>query len=125
MSTLAQSIERLCADENIGNPFYGIRDHVSSLRVEEASGKLWVLPWSHFTSGRHERIGSSDHLVLTFVACEVGVHGMRLSGLVADVANQRLEWLRAAPGKYLKSTSDGPAIERIAIRSLAEPVMTP
>lgn len=125
MSSLQQSIERRRAAEGyVPNPFFGTNDRVSSLRVEDASGGLWVLPWNHFTFGRHERIGDRDQLVLTFVANEVAVQGTKLGELLPEVANQRLEWLRAAPGKYLKSAPDEPAIDRIAVRSLAESVVT-
>lgn len=122
MSSLQQSMERRRAAEGgVPNPFYGTKDHTPSLRVEDSAGILWMLPWNHFAFGRHEP-GHRDQLALTFVAYEVVVRGTKLEELLSEVATQRLEWLRALPGKYLKAAPDEPAIESIEVRSLKEPV---
>jgi len=63
-------------------------------------------------------------LILTFVDHEVTMRGLNLGDLLQAVANQRLEWLRAAPGKYLKSAGNEPSIEQIKVRPLVEPIVT-
>ena len=124
MSSLQQSIERRrAADGFVPNPFYWTQDRAMSLRVEDSAGILWMLPWNHFAFGRHEP-GYRDQLALTFVAYEVVVRGTKLGELLTEVATQRLEWLRAVPGKYLKAAPDEPAIESIEVRSLREPVVS-
>ena len=124
MSSLQQSIERRrAADGYVPNPFYGTKDRAMSLQVEDSAGSLWMLPWNHFTFGRHEP-GQRDRLTLTFVAYEVVVRGTKLGELFSEVATHRLEWLRAVPGKYLKAAPDEPAIASIEVRSLREPVVS-
>jgi hypothetical protein len=120
MSALQQTIERRrAADESAASPFYATKDRATSLRVETSGGEVWLLPWHHFVFGRHEA-RQHERLVLTFVAHEVAVQGLNLAALVTEVANQRIEWLRAAPGKYLRAAGGEPSIDQICVRPLTE-----
>ena len=122
MSSLQQTLERRrAADESAPSPFYATKDRATTLRIETSGGEVWLLPWHHFVFGRHEA-GAHDRLVLTFVAHEVAVQGLNLAALIPEVANQRIEWLRAAPGKYLRAADGEPSIDQIRVRPLAEPV---
>jgi hypothetical protein len=123
MSSLQQTMDRRrAADECTPSPFYATKDSVTALRVETSGGEVWLLPWHHFVFGRHEA-GEHERLVLTFVAHEVTVQGLNLDTLIPEVASQRIEWLRAAPGKYLRAAGGEPSIDQICVRLLAEPVV--
>ena len=102
------------------NPPYASKEHATSLLVETPDGETWLLPWSHFVFGRHKEVGERERLVLTFVAHEVALSGLNLGAIIPEVVHQRLERLRAAPGKYLKSSGNQPFIAQIQVRSLAE-----
>jgi hypothetical protein len=124
MTALREQLESRRAAEGLGpNPFYSTRDRVTVLRVEEASGEIWMLPWHHFIIGRHAQAGAGERLVLTFVAHEITLCGLNLAALIPEIANQRLESLRTAPGKYLKSAGNEPAIDQIQVRPLAAPTV--
>lgn len=58
------------------------------------------------------------------VAHEIPVRGLNLTELIPEVVNQSIEWLRALPGRYVKSGNDEPSIEQLKVRLLSEPVVT-
>jgi hypothetical protein len=122
-SSLKEAIERRHA-ELVGsrNPLYSasLKDPVMGLIVEISGSDIWFLPWSHFISGYHDEAGKYERLVLTFSANEVSIIGINLDLLMPDIAHQRLEKVRAAPGKYLKSSGKEPFIEKIQVFSLDE-----
>src|ERR1019366_304290 len=116
MSSLRTEVERSRAEaSDCRSPFYATNDGVITLRVESSGGEVWMLPWHHFIFGRYES-GDHERLVLTFVAHEVALRGLNLAGLMPEVVNQRIEWLRTAPGKYLKAVGAEPAIDHIRVR---------
>ena len=124
MSSLRTAVERQRAEEGDSrSPFYATNDGVITLRVETSGGEVWMLPWHHFIFGRYQP-GDHERLVLTFVAHEVAMRGLNLVELIPEVANQRVAWLRTAPGKYLKAAGAEPAIDQIRVRLLAEPVVS-
>jgi hypothetical protein len=119
--SLKEAIAQRHTEEGITrNPLYSSTEQVSALFVETSNGEIWLLPWNHFVFGRHQEADERERLVLTFVAHEVVLSGLNLDALIPDVANLRLERLRAAPVKYLKSSGNEPFIEQIQVRSLAE-----
>jgi hypothetical protein len=124
MSLRDEIAKRRAAEGWKPNPYYATSERVASLRVEDSDGVIWMLPWHHFTFGHHREAGERERLVLTFVAHEVALRGLNLTELIPEVVNQSIEWLRALPGKYVKSAGDEPSIEQIKVRPLAEPVVT-
>lgn len=125
MSGLQADLERRRAElGEIRNPFYATADHPVELVVETTNGETWLLPWHHFVFGRHQEVGECERLLFTFVAHEVAMSGLNLGALITEVVDQRLARLRAAPGKYLKSSGKEPFIEQIQVRSLAEHTVT-
>ena len=119
--TLKEEIASRRVAESEGlNPPHSSKEHATSLLVETPDGETWLLPWSHFVFGRHKEAGERERLVLTFVAHEVALSGLNLGAIITEVVHQRLERLRAAPGKYLKSSGNEAFIEQIQVRSLAE-----
>lgn len=124
MSSLRTAVERSRAEAgDCRSPFYATNDDVIALRVETSGGEVWMLPWHHFIFGRYEA-GDHERLVLTFVAHEVALRGLNLVELIPEIANQRIAWLRTAPGKYLKAAGAEPSIDQIWVRPLAEPVVS-
>lgn len=125
MSTLGEVLEqrRQALEENTRHPLYSTNEHAVALRVEAAGGSVWILPWHHFVFGIHQDEGDRERLALTFVAHEIVLRGSNLSILVNEIANQRLDQLRAAPGKYLKSLGEGPFVDEVQVRSLEEPAI--
>ena len=123
MSLREQVESRRAAEGPASNPFYSTTDRATILRVEVAGGEIWMLPWHHFIIGRHAPAGAGERLVLTFVAHEITLRGVNLAGLIPEIADQRLESLRTAPGKYLKSSGNEPAFEQIQVRALAAPTV--
>ena len=123
-SLRAQLGPRRAGEGHTSSPFYSTTDHATILCVEPAGGEIWMLPWHHFVIGRHAQAGACERLVLTFVAHEITLLGLNLAGLIAEIANQRLDSLRTAPGKYLKSSGHDPAIEQIQVRSLTAPTVS-
>ena len=112
--SLKEAIAQKRAEEEIlRNPLYSSTEQVSALFVETSGGEIWLLPWNHFIFGHHQEAGERERLVLTFVANEVVLSGFNLGALIPEVANLRLERLRAAPGKYLKSLGKELFIEQI------------
>jgi hypothetical protein len=125
MSGFRADLERRrAAQGGLRNPFYATADRPVELVVETTNGETWLLPWHHFVFGRHQEAGERERLVLTFVAHEVAMSGLNLGALITEVVDQRLARLRAAPGKYLKSSGEEPFIEQIQVRSLAEHTVT-
>ena len=119
--TLKEEIASRRVVESDGlNPLHSSNEHATALLVETPDGETWLLPWSHFVFGRHKEVGERERLVLTFVAHEVALNGLNLGAIIPEVVHQRLERLRAAPGKYLKSSGNEAFIEQIQVRSLAE-----
>jgi hypothetical protein len=119
--SLKEAIAQWHAEEEISrNPLYSSTEQVSALFVETSGGEIWLLPWNHFVFGRHQEAGECERLVLTFVAHEVTMSGLNLGTLIPEVAHQRLHSLRAAPGKYLKSSGKEPFIEQIQVHPVAE-----
>src|ERR1700690_3041571 len=102
------------------NPPHSSKEHATSLLVETPDGETWLLPWSHFVFGRHKEVGERERLVLTFVAHEVVLNGLNLGTIIPEVVNQRIIRLRAAPGKYLKTSGTEAFIEQVQVRPLAE-----
>lgn len=124
MNTLRDQLgPRRAAEGPTSTPFYSTTDRATILRVEVAGGEIWMLPWHHFVIGRHAQAGEGERLVLTFVAHEITLRGLNLAGLIPDIAKQQLESLRTAPGKYLKSSGNEPAIEQIQVRPLTAPTV--
>ncbi len=125
MSTLGEVLEqrRQAVEENTRHPLYSTNEHAATLRVEAAGGSVWILPWQHFVFGIHQDEGERERLALTFVAHVIVLRGLNLNILVNEIANQRLEQLRAAPGKYLKSLGKDPFVDEIQVRSLDEPAV--
>lgn len=124
MSLRDEIAKRRAAEGRVPNPYYATNERVASLRVEDSTGEIWMLPWHHFIFGHHRAAGDREQLVLMFVAHEVALRGLNLTELVPEVVSQSIAWLRAAPGKYLKSGGDEPSIEQIKVRPLAEPAVT-
>jgi hypothetical protein len=125
MSGFRADLERRrAAQGDLRNPFYATADRPVELVVETTNGETWLLPWHHFVFGRHQEAGERERLVLTFVAHEVAISGSNLGALITEVVDQRLARLRAAPGKYLKSSGEEPFIEQVQVRSLAEHTVT-
>jgi hypothetical protein len=117
--SLKEAIAQKRAEEEVlRNPLYSSTEQVSALFVETSNGETWLLPWNHFIFGHHQEAGEWERLVLTFVANEVTISGLNLGTLVPEVAHQRLEKLRTAPGKYLKSSEKELFIEKIEVHSL-------
>jgi hypothetical protein len=125
MSTLGEHLDqrRQALEENTRHPLYSTNEHAVTLRVESDGGSVWILPWHHFVFGIHQAEGIRERLVLTFVAHEILLRGSNLSILVNEIANRRLDQLRAAPGKYLKSLENGPFVDEVQVRSLEEPAV--
>jgi hypothetical protein len=119
--TLKEEIasRRIAESDGLNSP-YASKENVTSLLVETPDGETWLLPWSHFVFGRHKEVGERERLVLTFVAHEVALSGLNLGAIIPEVVHQRLERLRAAPGKYLKSAGSEAFIEQVQVRSLVE-----
>lgn len=103
------------------SPFFSTSDHVIGLQIEDSTGDGWVLPWATFLSSRRHGMGDRDLLVLKFVAHVVTIRGVNVSSLLKIVANQQLEWLRAAPEKYVKAANDDVYIDRIDVRPPEQP----
>jgi hypothetical protein len=125
MSGLQQMVDRRRADEAVAaHPCYSTKAQSAAVLVEAAGGENWVLPWQHFIFGRHRDDGDREQLVLTFVAHEVTLRGMNLAVIAEEAANLRLESVRAAPGKYLKSAGAEPFIERVDVQTISERIDT-
>jgi len=103
---------------------YSTKEDATSLLVEASGDKIWLLPWNHFILAHHQDEGECERLVLTFVANEVTISGLNLGILIPEIAHQRLENVRAAPGKYLKSSEKEPFIEKIQVHSLEDKKVT-
>jgi len=124
MSTLRdQLLERRAAEPAARHPLYTIGAHVITLGVETAGGSMWMLPWHHFVFGQYQDEGDRERLVLTFVTHEVVLRGTNLGVLMTEIVNQRLDCVRAGPGKYLQSLDDKPFVDDIHVRPLAEPTV--
>jgi hypothetical protein len=125
MSTLGEVLEqrRQVFEENTSHPLYSTNEHAATLRVEGAGGSVWILPWHHFVFCIHRDEGDRERLALTFVAHEIVLRGSNLGILVNEIANQRLDQLRAAPEKYRKSLGEGPFVDELQVRSLDEPAV--
>jgi hypothetical protein len=124
MSLKEAIAQRRAEEAALSNPLCSSKEHVASLFVETSGGEIWLLPWNHFIFGHHQEAGERERLVLTFVANEVTISGLNLGTLVPEVAHQRLERLRAAPGKYLKSSEKELFIEKIEVHSLEDKKVT-
>ena len=123
MNSLQEAMERRHAElGGSRNPFYSasLKEPVTALVVEASDGKMWGLPWNHFISGHDQEEGERERLVLTFSSTEVTINGLNLGPLLPDIAHQRLEKVRTAPGKYLKFAEKEPFIENIHVHSLDE-----
>ena len=105
------------------NPFYATKSQPLSLCVETSGGSVSVLPWHCLVSSRYEP-GEPERQVLNFPDVEVTLCGLNLWQLTPEISHQRLEWVRPAPGKYLKATGREPCITEISVRPLAEPART-
>lgn len=125
MNDLKQDLHKRRAELGIVNsPFYGVTDRALRIQIEAPSGDVWILPWNHFLCSRHDPGADDAQLVLTFVAHRVMISGVNLDGIMRAISDQRLAWLRAVPGKYLESAGeDEPAIDRIKVLSLREPIL--
>jgi hypothetical protein len=122
--SLREQLRAVSASETTAsNPFYATKSQPPSLCLEPTAGMIWMLPWHNFVSSCYEA-GDPDRLVLTFAAQEATVLGRNLGMLIPAVANLRVEWLRAAPEKYLKAVGQEPSIAQISVRPLADPAMT-
>lgn len=114
--------ERLRATEPAAkHPLYSTNEHTAHLRIEAGGGSTWIMPWHHFVFGIHQDEGERERLALTFVAHEIVLRGLNLGVLTTEIANRRLDQLRAAPGKYSKSLDEGPFVEEVHVRPLEEP----
>jgi hypothetical protein len=123
MSSLKAVLEQRRAEEKDARS-HSSKDGVPMLFVATSGGENWLLPWNHFVFGCHKEEGERERLVLTFVAHKVDMSGVNLGDLIPEVVHQRLERLRAAPGKYITSSGNEPFIEQIEVRSLAEHTVT-
>jgi hypothetical protein len=76
------------------------------LRVENAAGTRWLLPWACFYGACYEKLPSlptcqsSEKLQLIFIRHEVVVLGHNLGALVPAIESMVLRELRQLPGKY-------------------------
>lgn len=123
MSGLQKMLDERRAQEAaavVAHPCYSTKSQVATLVVEMSGDECWLLPWQHFIFGRH-RIAEDnrEQLILTFVAHEVTIVGVNLGQLADEAAGLRLERLRAAAEKYLKSSGAGPFVERIDVQPVA------
>ena len=123
MNSLRDELERRRAEgSDLQGVFSSTANRPAGLIVETTAGETWMLSWHHFIFGRHQEADEYERLVLTFVAHEVELRGLNLRSLLTEIVHERLGSLRAAPGKYLKSSGDEPAIEQIQVRHLAEAI---
>lgn len=122
MSGLQKMLDERRAQEAaaVAHPCYSTKSQVATLVVEMSGDECWLLPWQHFIFGRHRIAeGDREQLILTFVTHEVTISGINLGELADEAAGLRLERLRAAAEKYLKSSGAGPFVERIEVQAVA------
>lgn len=126
MNAMKEDLQKRRAELGIvSSPFYGAVDRALTLEVKDSAGDAWILPWNHFLCSRHDPSADDAPLVLTFVAHQVLVSGVNLDAVTQVISKQRLAWLRAVPGKYLKTSGDGePTIEAIKVVVLRKPIVT-
>lgn len=79
------------------------------LRVENAAGTQWLLPWACFHGAQHGRISASssdpspklpEKLQLLFIHHEIVALGHNLGGLMPVIETMTLRELRQSPEKY-------------------------
>lgn len=77
----------------------------------------WAFPWSYFLSAHHHADTDGECLHLAFTHHEVVIAGRNLSGLVDDLAAQRIESLCELPERFSKNVGpDEPRIWRMIVR---------
>jgi hypothetical protein len=123
MSTLRETIiHRRAGETPLNEGCYSADVSVPAVLISSRSSELWVLPWSHFVSARHQRDGDREQLTLLFANYQVELHGTNLILLMREIAGFRLDSLCSLPAKY-KPLGNGsePFIENLSVR----PVFTP
>lgn len=115
MSTLQQSLHQRRAADVAVVSCVTTQERQLALILACWQGDRWVLPWSHFVSGRF----GADGIELTFANVVVKLTGQNLDTLLDDIAAFRLGCLRDLPTDYRKKLEEGqPFIARIDVRSV-------
>ena len=120
MSTLKETIVlRRAAESPSEIGCYSTDASVPALLIHAGPGEVWILPWSHFASGRYTANGSREQLTLLFAHHEVALHGTCLGSLLPEIAGFRLESLRSLPAKYEpQGNASEPFIEHLSVRPM-------
>jgi len=122
MSTLQEALKKLRADESLPTrSFESGKTPLHSLQVHSWKGDKWVLPWAHFGSACHHRVGTKEQLVLSFAQHVIELEGVRLALLLPGIASQEFVCLRSMPVKYDgKADENEPYISRVSVRCLTD-----
>jgi hypothetical protein len=84
------------------------------LRVELASGEIYVLPYQHFVAAHLSRANGVDRLNISFSTHEISIEGAKLRELAIALSELSVAFMAEVPARYQRSTS-GSAITAIHV----------
>ncbi|MDE3084382.1 MAG: hypothetical protein KGJ37_04065 [Verrucomicrobiota bacterium] len=119
MSKLEKTILQRRGDGASDCAEFAAKDAARALQIRTLSGESWVLPWGHFVSAQHGEADGCEQLALLFTHHEVTLRGVRLAGLLPEIAASRLESVCELPEKFQRQADNAePFISRLFVRAL-------
>jgi hypothetical protein len=84
------------------------------LRVELATGELYVLPYQHFVAAHLSRTKEFDLLKIGFSTHEISIEGAKLRELAMALSELSIGFIAEVPSRYQRA-ADGSAITAIHV----------
>jgi len=84
------------------------------LRVELATGELYVLPYQHFVAAHLSRTNEFDLLKISFSTHEISIEGAKLRELAIALSELSIGFIAEVPSRYQRAV-DGLAITAIHV----------
>jgi len=86
-----------------------------SLRIEQANGDLFIIPYIHLLYAHLGTENEKELLALTFSSHEIRIVGRALTDLAIAIQQLSIEWIKPLDARYSESKKTGALVERIII----------
>ena len=98
---------------------YTTEPHASCLRVEMATGRIYLLPLDQFAFAEMDNDGKEQLLHLSFATHEIMVRGHALRRIETALHRLELSFIAPLPAKYHSLVADGqPRIRDIVVTEI-------
>lgn len=110
MNTLKEVIEERKQDDKNGSASdlcVAVKDRARSLQLQFWNEEVEIFSWSHFIKAKYEQVGGSKQVTMDFTGHEITIQGQHLEGLLDNLADHRIRWLKEYPKAFRPSPMKG------------------